>query len=254
MNLHLASDLHLEISNMQPAERTRSADVVLLAGDIWTGDKGIYWARATWPDQEIIYIAGNHEFYDRNFFETKSLLRIAARDTGVHFLDDEEVVLKGVRFLGSTLWTDLRLFRNRYSMSILRDYSGDLQDFKLIRTSNEPIKKFDLRYMLSLNKHSVDFLSAKLHEPYDGVTVVITHHAPSSISLHPRWSGNPVSAFFASSLENLFGLPNLWVHGHTHDAVEYVFNGTRVVSNPRGYDDGAFREPTGFDPGLLISL
>ena len=27
----------------------------------------------------------------------------------------------------------------------------------------------------------------------------------------------------------------LWVHGHTHDAHDYVLNDTRIVCNPRGY-------------------
>ena len=29
----------------------------------------------------------------------------------------------------------------------------------------------------------------------------------------------------------------LWVHGHTHSSFDYNIHGTRVVCNPRGYED-----------------
>ena len=48
MKLLVLSDLHLEFSDMQ--KPAAEADVVVLAGDIWQGDRGIYWARENWPD------------------------------------------------------------------------------------------------------------------------------------------------------------------------------------------------------------
>ncbi len=43
----------------------------------------------------------------------------------------------------------------------------------------------------------------------------------------------------------------LWVHGHTHRSVHYELNGTRVISNQRGYPE---QRHTGFKPGLVIEV
>jgi hypothetical protein len=61
---------------------------------------------------------------------------------------------------------------------------------------------------------------------------------------------------FASNLDYLMGQGvKLWVHGHTHVAKDYELNGTRIVCNPRGYADEAFRkDDNGFDPRLMIKL
>jgi hypothetical protein len=46
------------------------------------------------------------------------------------------------------------------------------------------------------------------------------------------------------------GRPALWVHGHTHDSYDYWVGSTRVVCNPRGYDD----ENIAFDPVLVVRM
>ena len=62
MKIRIFSDLHLEFFDFNPAEV--SADVVVLAGDIQNGHYGLGWARKTFPDTAIVYVIGNHEFYD----------------------------------------------------------------------------------------------------------------------------------------------------------------------------------------------
>jgi predicted phosphodiesterase len=60
MKLYILSDIHLEFSTFEPF--TTDADVVVLAGDIGKKSNGIIWAREKFPDKEIIYVPGNHEF------------------------------------------------------------------------------------------------------------------------------------------------------------------------------------------------
>lgn len=109
MKILILSDLHLEFASFSPPPK--EVDVVVLAGDIWKKDLGIYWARETWPHTEIIFVAGNHEFYHNDRHAVLSLLRKAAEDTGVHFLDDDEVVINGTLFRCNavdrffTVWT-----------------------------------------------------------------------------------------------------------------------------------------------------
>lgn len=63
MKLHIVSDLHNEFTPHQPApEVAAAADVIVLAGDIDLGTKELAWARDAFPNREVVYVAGNHEF------------------------------------------------------------------------------------------------------------------------------------------------------------------------------------------------
>lgn len=253
MKLHLLSDLHLEFGNYQPAESSDQADVIILAGDIWKKDHGIHWARATWPRHEIVYVAGNHEFYGSQRQDILARLRIAARETGVHFLEEEEVILQGVRFLGCILWTDFLLHGQERQRECMGEAMWNLNDFRVI---HEGPAHFSPDDALELNQQSVQWLENKLrHEPFNGLTVVITHHAPSWCSVVPRYQQSLLSACFASRLEYLLGYSLLWIHGHMHDSLDYQINGTRIICNPRGYlfRDGTV-ENTKFDPTLIVDV
>jgi Icc-related predicted phosphoesterase len=89
----------------------------------------------------------------------------------------------------------------------------------------------------ALRDHEVSraWLERELSQDYDGATVVITHHAPHPLSVHPRYAGDPTNAAFASDLTELVQLADVWLHGHVHDSFDYRVAGCRVVANPRGY-------------------
>lgn len=80
-------------------------------------------------------------------------------------------------------------------------------------------------------------MKAMFAKPFDGETVVVTHHAPLSKAVVPRFAINRLTPAFASGLESLVdtGQPALWIHGHTHNSFDYGIYNTRVVCNPRGY-------------------
>lgn len=249
MKLHILSDLHLEFSTFEPIET--DADVVVLAGDIWKKSSGIIWAREAFPDKLIIYIAGNHEFYGADRTETLSLMRIAADQCDVHLLDNDAVVIDGVRFLGSTLWTDFLLFGKSKKSTAMSDGQNCLNDFRLIREGREI---FSPARSVELHEQSLVWLKARLDEPFNGKTVVVTHHLPSKLSVADRYKFSTLSACFASELDYLFGKMDMWIHGHTHDNFNYEANGTRVICNPRGYVTFRGIENFDFDPTLVLEL
>jgi len=250
MKLLILSDLHLEFSNLPFADT--EADVIILAGDIAKNDQGIHWARAVWPTKEIIYIAGNHEFYGYNRLEVLARLRIAARETGVHFLDNEEVVIDDVRFLGATLWTNFKLFGEDLKMDCMYEGESSLNDFRMIHEGSAHFSTMD---SIRLHDESVAWLTKAIREPFDEKTVVVTHHLPSADSVVARFKKDLLSACFASKLDHLMGKPVLWVHGHTHDNLDYEIRGTRVVCNPRGYSrDGKRNENARFNPVFIVDL
>lgn len=249
MKLYIISDIHLEFSNFEPF--ATDADVVVLAGDIGKKSNGIIWAREKFPDKEIIYVPGNHEFYGAQREDTLVLMRIAAEQCKVHLLDNDEVVINGVRFLGSTLWTDFLLFGEHKKNEVMMDGQNCLNDFRLI---HEGIMLFTPMLSTKLHEQSLAWLTEKLNTPFDGNTVVVTHHLPSALSVVERFKDSALSACFASNLDHLFGKMSMWIHGHTHDNLNYVANGTRVICNPRGYVTYRGSENFEFNPKLVVEI
>jgi len=230
MRIHVLSDLHTEMASYEPHPVV--CDVVALAGDIGSGARGIEWARHIWPDQEIIYVPGNHEYYCLERTATLQAMRETARQLGVHLLDNDEVVIAGVRFLGSTIWTDFKLFGEDTKLRAISAGQHNLNDFRLIK---EQGRVFSPERSIEIHEESIAWLSARLQEDFAGETVVVTHHLPSMLSVSDRFKTSILSACFASNLDALIGHSALWIHGHTHDTLDYVQNGTRVLCNPRGY-------------------
>jgi predicted phosphodiesterase len=236
MKIHILSDLHLEFGayNIQALD----VDVITLAGDIGVGLKGLKWAAEYLKSfaGHIIYIAGNHEFYrqDINMLR-EDMQSYCSTQERLHFLDDDEVIIDGVRFLGATLWTDFELFGDNAKDRSMIEAKRYLNDYRLIFNEFELLSTEDT---LRLNQESVLWLKHKLiDENYDGKTVILTHHLPSKLSCLPKYlnDGTYLSACFASNLDYLFNHSELWIHGHTHDSFDYMVGKTRVICNPRGY-------------------
>lgn len=104
LKLHVLSDLHLEFAPFVPP--STDADVVVLAGDIHIRTHGVEWAKRTFPDKRVVYVAGNHEYYGKAIPHLTDKLRACAAGSNVSVLDEETVTIDGVRFVGATMWTD----------------------------------------------------------------------------------------------------------------------------------------------------
>jgi predicted phosphodiesterase len=253
MKLHIVSDLHLSQGAM-PLPAT-DADVVILAGDIARPAQAIVWASGI--GKPVLYVPGNHEFYGGSIGGTIRELKGLARGTCVQVLDRDETVIAGTRFLGATLWTDFLLYGKDEGRTAAVDAARRfMRDFERIKLDAGGATLFTPDDAVSLFQRDAAWLSAKLAEPHDGPTVVITHHAPSPRSIAPRFAGTPLNACFVSDAEHLLGADRarLWVHGHTHDSFDYSVSGTRVVCNPRGYARDGVNENTSFDPGFTVEL
>jgi hypothetical protein len=128
-----------------------------------------------------------------------------------------------------------------------------MRDFSSIRLGESPLTP-DASAVL-FKRHAA-WVEAKLAEPHAGPTVVITHHAPSRKSVHPRFAESLMNACFVSDAERLIDgrLARLWIHGHTHDSFDYSVNGTRVLCNPRGYAKDGVNENRLFDADLTFNV
>jgi predicted phosphodiesterase len=253
MKLNILSDLHVGYSAQETP--LNDADVVVLAGDIAPPRQAAQWAlRLTKP---VIYVLGNHEFYGSSLAAATAELKRLCAGTHVHVLDNDEVVIEGVRFLGTTLWTDFRLFGDGAERAAAVAQAHRLmRDFSRIRIDDATNALFTAADSAALFERNAEWLDRSLDVPHAGSTVVVTHHAPSRQSIHPKFAGSLLNTCFVSDAEHLVGADRAqwWIHGHTHDSFDYVLNGTRVICNPRGYAKAGINENTRFDLNFTIEV
>jgi Icc-related predicted phosphoesterase len=262
VRLLVLSDLHVEFAPFEPNRAAvATADVVVLAGDINKGVRGIEWARGAFGDKPIIYVAGNHEFYGQHWTRLLDKLPEAAEKNDVHFLENEAVEICGVRFLGCSLWTDFELFGADAKGGAMVRAAAGMNDYHLIQISGMPAyyRTHSKRLVPELTVHrhleSVQWLEAHLQNQEPPRTVVVTHHAPHPSSIHARFADDILNPAFASNLARMMGKAGLWIHGHMHDSASYAVEDTRVICNPRGYplSTGGF-ENGAFDDGLIVEV
>jgi predicted phosphodiesterase len=251
MRIRVLSDLHLEFGPFTPPNVP--ADVVVLAGDIVPEHYGIEWARQAFPETPVIYVAGNHEYYAADLEAVLMRTRERAAQLGVHYLERDQVVIDGVRFLGTTLWTDFDFPVGRPALSRTRvDWIAreKLTDFRVIRYRGGMLHPDAWR---DLHRESRAWLTRELSDPFEGPTVVVTHHLPHERSVHAEFTDHPLNPTFVSHIPDLVRAPvDLWIHGHTHCSMDYVVNGTRVICNPRGYAPADLNKE--FDPTLVLKV
>ena len=253
MKLNILSDLHLSLGNLELPKN--EADAVILAGDLARPKEAIAWALGL--AKPVFYVAGNHEFYGGSVVGTVAELKRLCAGTNIRVLDNDEAIFRDVRFLGTTLWTDFMLFgEGEKRAAAIQEALKFMRDFSRIRLSDADERLFTPADSAALFNVNAGWLDRKLAEPYAGSTVVITHHAPSTKSIHPRFADSLVNACFVSDAERLVegSRVRLWIHGHTHDSFDYVLNGTRVVCNPRGYARNGVNENPRFDANFLVEI
>jgi predicted phosphodiesterase len=250
VRLQVLSDLHLE---QEPFTlQDRGADGIVLAGDTATGTRGVEWARGWADGRPVLYLAGNHEFYGHTLPGLIGELKTAAEGSSIRVLENDEVVLAGIRFLGCTLWGDFDFDgaeRRERSMRLCERVVNDYTHIAF-GPAGRTLAPRDTR---TLHVSSRRWLADRLARPHDGPTVVITHHAPLIRTRPPRPELRALAGAFASDLTELMGDDRvaLWIYGHTHRAADLEVDGTRVISNPRGYPH---QPVAGFDPDYVIEV
>lgn len=276
LKLLIYSDLHLESDGFQPKKAWLDAvDLVVQAGDLNTG-----WKKpATWLrnlGRPVVYVPGNHEpwndldnipwarqafqmsdpygrreerhvtrwthdyhdFEDRLDTALTGSQAVLLRENRVHVVERPE---GRYRFLGSTLWTPVD--------DLTRAELAPYRDFRRIRWA--PGELFSPERRTALFETHRAWLTRALNEPFDGKTVVVTHHAPSLRSwVNGSW-GDP--RLYCTPLDHLVEKADLWVHGHVHSALDYRLGRCRVICNPRGHaDEQATRR--WFRKNLLVEI
>lgn len=245
MKILVLSDLHHEFGVPVEIPEDIDYDVVVLAGDIDVRDRGGKWAVETFTNCPIIYVTGNHEYYGTTTTKTHRLLsELDSAHDNFHFLhaNKPSVEIDGIVFIGSTLWTDFKLsdyHPNYDQISAMRFAKTCMNDYSRITTRSKGIyRRLEPADVLSWHQEDLENIGNHLYNAGLKKTVVITHHAPSPKSINEKYENcTDSNMYFASDLETFMSehSPNIWIHGHMHDPVDYMIGSTRVFSNPRGY-------------------
>lgn len=244
MKALLLSDLHFEFH--QDRGRTlcgmldpTGIDVVVLAGDIATPDclvEGLNNICQRFPNSEILYCHGNHEFYgaDTRQQTIDQTIRAQAANKNLTWLDNEIKVIDGQRFLGTPLWfrktADTMLNQKNWS-----DFSA-CGDFAT--------------WVYKENKKALDFLDKNLQEG----DFLFTHMLPCEEAVSMKWKGDVCNCFFVCDINQLIRerKPKVVQYGHSHDNMDFTMGPTRLINNAFGYVGSAVSPA--FNPKLIIDL
>ena len=235
MKIRILSDLHLEFTQYQEGPfPSVGEDLVILAGDIGVGVKGIQWARESFPGRDVVYVLGNHEFYKHDWSDLIPQAREAADASRVHFLENDKLDLGGVRILGCSLWTDFAVMGRMLVADCRTVAQAEMADYKEIRKDHRK-RKLLTADTIERCRQSYQWLDREIREA-DRELVVVTHHAPTMATTAP-WNAILLSnAAFHNGFDELIRPPvSLWIHGHTHTSMAVEFDDIPIVSNQRGY-------------------
>lgn len=260
MKVKIYSDLHLDINQIKNPkdlfDEDEEIDLYIDAGDTGNLQTTIdFYSHPFWKNKKVLFVAGNHLCYETKTPLDEAILILKDKfnhANNVIFLQDDEAKINGYSFLGCTLWTDFKIFNNKfYCMKESRRF---MNDYKHIKYSQEVPLIPELT--ISMNNISVKFLKTKFSHNPQKKYFVITHHAPSLQSASLKYRYDLITSAFCSNHEDLISkytnnIP-LWIHGHVHNTNDYQIQNTRIISNPLGYL--TFDEITGFNPDLNLDI
>ena len=128
-----------------------------------------------------------------------------------------------------------------------------MNDYKRARNSAKGYKRLSANDTRNAHLTSVQAMKAFFEAGDASSSVIVTHHAPSMLSLPDHRRLEEISCAYASNLEPLIMeyQPQLWIHGHIHHSNDYRIGETRVLSNPRAYPD---KPNPGFASDLVVDV
>jgi len=283
LKIKLVSDLHLEFSDVN-IKNDEGCDVLILSGDIMVaqdlhdhpepsspidramaaGSQGLgrrqetaqrfrdFLKRVSFQFPHVVYVAGNHEFYHGKFVASLQHLRDeCAKYHNVYFLERDTKEIDDVVFVGATLWTDC----NKGDPLTLQALPHLMSDFRIIRHDGHRYTKLRPSHIIERHSQTLGYFKSALTDHKDRKVVVVGHHSPSHLSVHPRYANNHAmnGGYHSDLSEFILDHPQikLWTHGHTHHPFDYMIGGTRIVCNPRGYEG---YEETGWNPNIVLEI
>lgn len=282
MKLKLASDLHLEFSDIN-IKNDEGCDVLILSGDIMVAHDlyehpetsyGMYSTvnladlgrrqasalrfrdflkRVSFQFPHVVYVAGNHEFYHGRWFQSLDVLRgECAKFPNIYFLERDCKKIDDVTFVGGTLWTDM----NRNDPLTMHSVRDMMNDYRVIKNDKSGFTRLKPADTSVRHSQTVGYIKSVIEGRHDEKFVVVGHHAPSKLSTHAQYANDYLmnGAYSSDMSEFILDHPQikLWTHGHTHHPFDYMIGSTRIVCNPRGYE--GYEPDSGWNPNIVLEV
>lgn len=253
MKISYVSDLHLEFGY----QSLPGGDVLILAGDVCEARSLIKCHHSTkmighpagahrYSDffeiecakyDRVFYVMGNHEHYHGRFDKTQEELK-RILPANVTLLEKDVVEHNGVVFLGATMWTNC----NNSDSLTMWHLKSMMNDYRVIQNyypAKNVYHKLTPERTFEEHFKTLQWIRLMLSEHREKPCVVVTHHAPSFMSVPPKYADDKLmNGGYASDLsEDILDNENIkyWIHGHMHDPVDYEIGTTKIISNPKGY-------------------
>ncbi|VVB51242.1 3',5'-cyclic adenosine monophosphate phosphodiesterase CpdA [uncultured archaeon] len=232
MRLQLISDLHTEfrrggeLAFIQYLPIEKGLDFLVVAGDLVVfaeqGEviiKAIFGAISEMA-RHVIYVTGNHEYYgSTKEWAEEQLREVLSLYPNIHWLDNSEITLDGVHFVGGSMW-----YPDVDGLNYVKMYMRMMNDFYAIKLFDWAERE-NTRFNAFVNGYAGQD------------TIVVTHHLP-----HPRCTPlefvhSALNRYFVSDQSWTLATrkPKLWLFGHTHREYDGQLSETRLVCNPFGY-------------------
>jgi hypothetical protein len=198
---------------------------------------------------------GNHEFYNGKFYAGIDYMRDeCAKFPNIYMLEQDTKIIDDVVFVGGTLWTNM----NKRDPLTMHAIEGMMNDFRIIRNdfrSYAPMSALDVAHR---HDKTLAYIKIVVEQNKDKKCVVVGHHSPSFQSCHPMYGSDTLmnGGYHSDLSEFILDHPQivLWTHGHTHHPFDYKIGETRVVCNPRGYENEGYSEDTDWNPNILLEI
>lgn len=226
------SDVHVETNKTLVIDVIRPvADNLIVAGDVGQPTDANYhkffdFVTSNW--KTVIYVPGNHEYYDMIGIMTMKrtddmIEELGKKYPNLYCLNNSSIKLDGITFIGSTLWSHPKS-------------TNKLSDFRMHIFDDEGCITLD-RY-IKINQKCIGFLESALGSTSpDDKVVVITHYMPLMKRDIPdsKFPDDPeIDSYMGNGLYNLINKANVWVSGHTHEQFEVDYKGTKWLCNAYG--------------------
>jgi predicted phosphodiesterase len=274
--IQYVSDTHIELKPIRSSthspyplipvakdlESGLPANVLVLAGDIGNlrGDYKrvlrdfLLYCSENW--ENVVYVPGNHEWYhSRKTHQTleeeyKELCESIPKKN-VFWLNQSMKIIKGVRFYGTMLATNLPLTGN---YAILNDFSSIHTKNQLQWTTNMTLQSWNEEFSKPSHRWLTGILNEITTNEFlkDTPIVLITHFPPIRTGTsHPKYNtqSEDIKQYFANDLHDTLlreRLPkgSVVISGHTHYCYDILLDDIRYVSHQMGYQEEI--EDTGF--------
>jgi predicted phosphohydrolase len=241
MNILIFSDLHVDCRPLQFNNLlSHKESIAIVAGDISSFNSPTFLPtikELSYLVKYLLFTPGNHEYYGCDIITSKlKAIENLKQYPNVIFLDNTTFILDNVKFIGTTLWTDM----NKNDWFAKHSAKNNMNDFHIIRNNGNVFTPDD---SIELFNNNVSFIKDELElsKQDDNIytNVVVTHHAPSYKSILPKYLHDSCNPAFASDLSELILNNNIkyWIHGHMHSFINYTIGDTNIICNPRGYNN-----------------